>query len=237
MSENWQARQALLMGEEALRLLSSKTVAVIGLGGVGGACAEGLCRGGVGGLILMDHDTVDETNLNRQLFALRSTVGMDNTEAAAARLRDINPACRLSLLPAFYGPETAESLFSLRPDYVVDCIDTVSAKLHLAAECQARGIPLLMSLGTGNRLDPAAFRIGKLSDTAQVGGDGLARAMRREVKKRGLQDPDVLYSTELPRKAVLSDGRRYAPGSVSFCPPVAGYIEAGEVIRRLVGIR
>ena len=145
MSENWQARQALLMGEEALRLLASKTVAVIGLGGVGGACAEGLCRGGVGGLILMDHDTVDETNLNRQLFALRSTVGMDKTEAAAARLRDINPACRLSLLPAFYGPETAESLFSLRPDYVVDCIDTVSAKLHLAAECQTRGIPLLTS--------------------------------------------------------------------------------------------
>ena len=237
MSENWQARQALLMGGEALRLLASKTVGVMGLGGVGGACAEGLCRGGVGGLILMDHDTVDETNLNRQLFALRSTVGMDKTEAAAARLRDINPACRLSLLPAFYGPETAESLFSLRPDYVVDCIDTVSAKLHLAAECQTRGIPLLMSLGTGNRLDPAAFQIGKLSATAQVGGDGLARAMRREVKKRGLQDPDVLYSTGLPRKAVLSDGRRYAPGSVSFCPPVAGYIEAGEVIRRLVGTR
>lgn len=232
--ENWQARQALLMGEAAVDALAGKTAAVVGLGGVGGACAEGLCRGGVGSLILMDHDTVDETNINRQLFALRSTIGMEKTLAAEKRLLDINPACRIIRLSAFYGPETAETLFSCRPDVVIDCIDTVSAKLHLLAECASRGIPLLMSLGTGNRLDPAAFRVGRLSDTARAGGDGLARAMRREVRKRGLPDPDVLYSTELPCKTVLPDGQRYAPGSVSFCPPVAGYIEAGWAIRTLL---
>lgn len=235
MAENWQARQALLMGEEALDLLREKTVAVIGLGGVGGGCAEGLCRGGVGGIILMDHDTVDETNLNRQLFALRSTIGIPKTEAAAARLKEINPQCRLTLLPEFYSPETADKLFACQPDYVVDCIDTVSSKLHLAESCLRRGIPLLMSLGTGNRLDPTCFRIGRLSQTAQVGGDGLARAIRREARKRGLPDLEVLYSLEIPRKAVLADGHRYAPGSVSFCPPVAGYIEAGWVIRKLTG--
>ena len=234
---DWLDRQRMLIGGEACRRLAAARVAVVGLGGVGGACMEGLCRAGIGALLLVDHDTVELTNLNRQLLATRRTVGMGKAEAARERALAINPDCEAAAPPVFYGEETAEKLFDFRPDYVVDCIDTVSAKLHLAAECQARGIPLLMSLGTGNRLDPAAFRIGKLSDTAQVGGDGLARAMRREVKKRGLQDPDVLYSTELPRKAVLSDGRRYAPGSVSFCPPVAGYIEAGEVIRRLVGIR
>ena len=234
---DWLDRQRMLIGGEACRRLAAARVAVVGLGGVGGACMEGLCRAGIGALLLVDHDTVELTNLNRQLLATRRTVGMGKAEAARERALAINPDCEAAAPPVFYGEETAEKLFDFRPDYVVDCIDTVSAKLHLAAECQARGSPLLMSLGTGNRLDPAAFRIGKLSDTAQVGGDGLARAMRREVKKRGLQDPDVLYSTELPRKAVLSDGRRYAPGSVSFCPPVAGYIEAGEVIRRLVGIR
>lgn len=238
MAENWLSREALLIGEEALSLLQKARVAVIGLGGVGGACAEGLCRTGIGSLILMDHDTVDETNLNRQLFATRETLGLEKTEAADMRLRSINPKCERILLTEFYSAETSDLLFSLRPDYIVDCIDTVTAKLHLAARAEREGIPLLMSLGTGNRLDPTAFRIGDIEETAHNGaGDGLARVMRRETKKRGIGHFDVLFSDEPASKAVIPDEEkgRYAPGSISFCPPAAGFIEAGFVVRKLIG--
>ena len=223
MSEKWQARQTLLLGEEKMTTLAQKCVAVIGLGGVGGACAEGLCRAGIGKLILMDHDEVDETNINRQMIATCETIGMPKTEACAKRLLSINPRLEVVKLQMFYGADTADALFAQQPDYIVDCIDTV--------------IPLLMSLGTGNRLDPTAFRIGKIEETASCGaGDGLARVMRRETRKRGLTAFDVLYSTEPPVKAVVAGNGRYAPGSIAFCPPVAGLIEAGFVIRRLAGI-
>ena len=239
MSETWQTRETLLIGEEAVEKLKNSTVAVIGLGGVGGACAEGLCRAGIGHLILMDHDTVDETNINRQLFAVRDTIGMAKTDAAHKRLYSINPNCKFTCLELFYSAETSDALFSLHPDYIVDCIDTVTAKLHLAARCQNEGIPLLMSLGTGNRLDPTAFKIGKIEETAHNGaGDGLARVMRVETRKRGIHAFDALFSSEAPAKAVISnpDAGRYAPGSISFCPPVAGYIESGYVVRKLIGI-
>ncbi len=237
MAENWLAREALLIGEKAIDILKKSTVAVIGLGGVGGACAEGLCRAGIGHLILMDHDTVDETNINRQLIATRETIGQEKTQACASRLSSINPACRLTLLTEFYSETTSDLLFDLHPDYIVDCIDTVTAKLHLAARCQCENIPLLMSLGTGNRLDPTAFKIGKISETASTGaGDGLARVMRRETKKRGIGRFEVLYSTEPAAKAVIPDMEkgRYSPGSISFCPPAAGFIEAGHVVRKLI---
>ena len=151
----------------------------------------------------------------------------------------INPECKLIKIPAFYSAETASLLFDRRPDYIVDCIDTVSSKLHMAKTCQEKGIPLLMSLGTGNRLDPTAFRIGDIEETAHNGaGDGLARVMRVETRKRGITAFKVLYSDEPAAKTVVSDSEtgRNAPGSISFCPPAAGFIEAGYVVRSLLGM-
>lgn len=233
----WQARQQLLIGQENCQKLAEASVAVVGLGGVGGAVAEALARAGIGRLILMDHDCVDLTNLNRQLIATLDTVGMPKTQAAAARICSINPDCTLQLLPVFYIAETSDALFNLKPDYVVDCIDTVTAKLHLAQRCAEEKIPQLICLGTGNRLDPSAFRIGDISETAHSGGgDGLARVMRRELKKRGIFKAQVLYSTEPAAKAVISDPEtgRNAPGSISFCPPAAGFLLASRVVRDLM---
>ena len=234
---DWLNRQELLIGSTATEILKNSTVAVLGLGGVGGACAEALCRAGVGRLILLDSDRVELSNLNRQLFATRDTVGMLKTEAAMKRLSSISDFCEFLSLPIFYSTETAEELFALNPDYVIDCIDTVTAKLHLAESCRERSIPLLMCLGTGNRLDPGQFVIGDLYETANVGGCGLARVMRREMKKRGFKKQKVLYSKELPRKAAVPgrEGGRSAPGSISFCPPAAGFLLAGAAVRDLIG--
>ena len=234
---DWQNRERLLIGDEKVARLRKATVAVLGLGGVGGACAEGLCRAGIGSLILVDSDRVDITNLNRQLIATRNVVGRLKTDVCRERLESISDFCQVTPLPMFYGADTAERLFALNPDYVVDCIDTVTAKLHLAVACRERGIPLLMCLGTGNRLDPTAFTIGDISETAGVGGCGLARAMRRELKKRGITKQKVLYSKELPQKAAVPgrESGRSAPGSISFCPPVAGFILAGQAARDLMG--
>ncbi len=235
--ENWLSRQEMLMGVDACRKLAGARVAVIGLGGVGGACVEGLCRAGIGALLLVDHDTVSETNLNRQLLATRLTIGKDKAQAARERVLSINPDCVVEVLSIFYGEDTAEQIFSFQPDYIVDCIDTVTAKLHLAEQCRARNIPLLMALGTGNRLDPSAFRIGKIEDTAQTGaGCGLARVMRRELKKRGISGQRVLYSLEPAGKSVVEGDGRHAPGSFSCCPPAAGFLMASYVIRAIAGM-
>ena len=236
--EDWLMRQRLLIGDEACRKLQDSTVAIIGLGGVGGACVEALCRCGVGTLILVDHDRVDLTNLNRQLIATRSTIGQAKTEVCRQRVLDINPSCKVIPLELFYGEETWRQVFSLKPDYVIDCIDTVTAKLHLAVTCKEQQVPLLMCLGTGNRLDPSAFCIGDISETAQTGaGCGLARVMRRELKKRDIYEQTVLYSTEPAVNTVVSSEEtgRNTPGSISFCPPVAGYLLAGKVVRDLLG--
>ena len=235
--EDWLMRQRLLIGDEACEKLKDSTVAVIGLGGVGGACVEALCRCGVGTLILVDHDRVDLTNLNRQLIATRGTVGLSKAESCRRRVLDINPSCNVVPLELFYGEDTDERVFSQKPDYIIDCIDTVTAKLHLAVTCKERRIPLLMCLGTGNRLDPSRFRIGDIEETARTGGGcGLARVMRRELKKRGIVHQQVLYSTEPAAKTVVSDGEtgRNAPGSISFCPPVAGFLLAGKAVRDLL---
>ena len=235
--EDWLMRQRLLLGDEACRKLEQSTVAVIGLGGVGGACVEALCRCGIGTLVLVDHDTVDMTNLNRQLVAVRSTVGLPKTEACRRRILDINPSCKVVPLELFYGEDTWEQVFAQKPDYIIDCIDTVTAKLHLAVTCKEQQVPLLICLGTGNRLDPLSFRIGDIEETAKSGGGcGLARVMRRELKKRGITRQQVLYSTEQPAKTVISDGEtgRNAPGSIAFCPPVAGYLLASRAVRELI---
>ncbi len=233
--ENWLAREEMLIGYDAVTKLNSATVAVIGVGGVGGACAEALCRAGVGKLILVDHDKVSLTNINRQLIALRSTVGMSKVTACEKRLLDINPDCDVIPLPIFYNEETADEIFKLNPDYIIDCIDTVSAKLHLAQKCKEKNIRLLMCLGTGNRLDPTAFKIGDIGETAKTGaGCGLARVMRKELKDRGITHQTVLYSTEPAKKCVIAEDGKNAPGSISFCPPVAGYVLASKVVKDLI---
>lgn len=227
-------RTKALIGEKAAALLSAKRVAVVGLGGVGGSCAEALSRCGIGSLILMDHDTVDVTNLNRQQFATAGTLGLRKTEAAKRRLGQAAPWCSLFELDAFYSADTRELLFSLHPDLVIDAIDTVTAKLDLAVSCKERAIPAITCLGTGNRLDPSAFRLGVIEDTAGC-GCGLARVMRRELKKRGLSGQPVLYSTEAPRPVVCdTQNGRHSPGSISFCPPAAGLMLASWAVRRLL---
>jgi len=232
--EDFRTRTQALLGQEAMEKLDRARVAVVGLGGVGGACAEALARAGVGNLLLMDHDQINATNINRQLFATVDTVGMLKTEAALARLLRINPQGRFTPLPVFYEAASREKLFSYGPEWVVDAVDTVTAKLDLAAACRERGVPLIQCLGTGNRLDPSAFRLGVIEDTAGC-GCGLARVMRRELRRRGLAGQPVLYSVEPPVSAVLpGENGRHPPASISFCPPAAGYLLASWVVRQIL---
>ena len=228
-------RTELFLGKEATEKLKNSRVAVIGLGGVGGAAAEALARAGIGNLLLIDGDTVDETNINRQLLATYETVGMDKTKAAKLRLEKIAPDSEMEFRKEFYLPENSAFLYEWKPDCIVDAIDTVTAKLHIAEECKKRGIKLLMCLGTGNRLDPEKLRIGDISETAGSGCP-LARVIRKELKKRGIEKQTVLFSTEEAKKAALdSEGGRHSPGSISFVPPVAGYILAGKCVRDIIG--
>lgn len=234
--QKWYTRTQQLLGADNFNRLQTAAVAIIGVGGVGGACAEALCRAGIGRLIIMDHDTVDITNINRQLIATHDTVGQQKVAVLMARLKSINPACDVVALPEFYSEENKGVLDNM-PDFVVDAIDTVSAKLSLAAECRARAIPLISSMGTGNRLDPTSFRLGTIADTAHSDcGCGLARVMRKELRRRGITDLTVLYSVEYPRSIVSdSSNGRHSPASISFCPPVAGYIIASHVVSKLMG--
>ena len=232
-------RTQLLLGAEAMEKLKNSRVAVFGLGGVGGYVAEALIRSGVGALELIDHDTISESNLNRQLFALRSTLGMGKAEAAKARMLDINPAAQVVARQEFYGPDTAENFDFRQYDYVVDAIDTVTGKLALIAAAKAANVPILCCMGTGNKLDASLFRIADISKTAVC---PLARVMRKECAKRGYRQVKVLYSTEdalapalTPEDlAELPEGRRTIPGSVSFVPSVAGLLIAGEVVKDLI---
>ncbi len=227
-------RTALFLGEEAMAKLNNARVAVMGLGGVGGSAAEALVRAGVGHILLVDGDSVDETNLNRQLLATAETVGMDKITAAKLRFENIDPERDITYLKEFYLPENSEFLYSWKPDYIIDCIDTVTAKLHMAQKCRGLGIDLLMCLGTGNRLDPEKLKIGDISETVGSGCP-LARVIRKELKKRGIEHQTVLFSTEEAAKAALdSENGRHAPGSISFVPPVAGYLLAGKCVREII---
>ncbi len=235
---DWLSRTKLILGAEAVNTLSLSTVAVLGLGGVGGACAEALCRAGVGRLILIDHDLVDETNLNRQLLATRKTVGQKKCDAAKERLQSINPNVQLVLLDQFYLPENSNFLYEEHPHVVLDAIDTVTAKLHLAENCFAKGIPLVSCMGTGNRLDPSKLRAGDIAETANTGvGCPLAKVMRRELRKRGVASLRVIYSVEEPVKSVCasdSPSGRHSPGSAAFVPPAAGFLLAAEGVKALL---
>lgn len=232
--DQWLSRSALIIGYDNLSVLKKSRVAVLGLGGVGGAAAEAICRSGVGNILLMDHDRVEVTNMNRQLFATTQTLGQDKCEAGKRRLLDINPRCNIQIISEFYSEKTRDLLFNFSPDYIIDAIDTVTAKLDLAVQCKVKSIPLIMSMGTGNRLDPTKFRIGTIEQTAGS-GCALARIIRRELKRRCIMDQTVVYSTEQPKKVVDNSVKgRHAPGSIAYCPPVAGYILASHVINQLI---
>lgn len=228
-------RTALLLGEEGVARLRAAHVILFGLGGVGGHVAEALARAGVGQLTLVDADTVAESNLNRQILALRSNLGQPKAQAAATRVRAINPDCRVQPVEMFYLPENADSLPFDGADYVVDAVDTVTAKLEIITRAQAAGVPVISCMGTGNRLHPEMLRLGMLSKTS---GCPLARVMRRECRARGLADIPVVYSEEpalipRPSDADPAPGRRAVVGSVSFVPGAAGLILAGAVVRAI----
>ena len=230
------SRTEMLLGAAAVERLGRARVAVFGLGGVGGHAAEALARGGVGSLELVDSDVVSPSDLNRQLIALHSTLGKYKTDAARERLMDIAPDMTVTVRRVFFGPDAADSFDFAGYDYVVDAIDTVSAKIELAVRCRAAGTPLISCMGAGNKLDPTAFRVADLYETSVC---PLARVMRRELKKRGVDRLKVVYSTEpplVPAACGEDTGRRQTPGSVSFVPSAAGLILAGEVIKDLAGI-
>ncbi len=235
-------RSEMLLGRSATAQLAGVHVAVLGLGGVGGAAAEALARAGIGTLTLMDHDCISPSNLNRQIAALHSTLGQPKAEAMAARVLDIHPACRVHARVERYQPETRERFFSSRYDYIIDAIDTVSQKLDLIEQALLRGLPIISALGTGNKLDASLFRVTDLSKTM---GCPLARVLRRELSRRGIVHHKVVFSPELPQRAGAADaperaetappGRRSIPSSVPWVPPVAGFLLAGEVILDLLG--
>lgn len=230
----WLERTELVLGETRLRRLANARVAVIGLGGVGGAAAEALVRAGVGHMLFIDGDTVDDTNRNRQLLATAETVGMDKISAAEGRYRAINPDGDFTFKKEFYLPENSAWLYDWQPDYIIDAIDTVTAKLDIAKQCKTRKIRLIACLGTGNRLDPERLRLGDITETAGCGCP-LAKVMRRELRRRSIEHLPVLFSTEEPAKAIAeSAAGRHPPGSISFVPPVAGYIIAGKCIRDII---
>ncbi len=230
-------RTASVLGCSAVERLAKARVAVFGVGGVGGALCEALARSGVGSIDLFDGDCVSRSNLNRQIIALQSTVGQKKVDVMCARIRDINPDCCVKTHHVFYLPENADEYPLEGYDYIADAIDTVSAKLELIKRAKAQGIPIISSMGTGNKLDPTLFEVTDLSKTQ---GCPLARVMRRELKAVGITHLKVLFSPEppvpLPEDAPVGErkGSYRAPGSLSFVPPVAGYIMAGQIVRDLV---
>ena len=237
MSEQF-LRTEMLLGRDAIEKLHSARVAVFGLGGVGGYAVEALARSGVGSLDLVDNDTVSVSNLNRQILATHSTVGMLKVEAGKRRVLDINPACVVRTYPIFYTPETADSFDFTRYDYIVDAIDTVTGKLALVERAVAVNKPIICCMGTGNKLDASAFQVADISKTSMC---PLARVMRKELSKRGIRHLKVVYSQEEAmtptgwEAEAAALGKRQIPGSVAFVPGAAGLLLAGEVVRDLAG--
>ncbi|EKU70449.1 ThiF family adenylyltransferase [Selenomonas sp. F0473] len=233
------ARTEMLLGTAGMGRLAESSVAVFGVGGVGSFAAEALARAGIGRLTLIDHDRIDLTNINRQIHALTETVGQAKTAAMAARIRCINSACTVTEMTAFYQPENADIFFAQPYDYVVDAVDTVSAKVDLARQCHRRGIPIISSMGAANKLDPTLF---KILDIYKTKGDPIARVMRKKLKEHGVRHLKVVCSPERPRPVVYraetpAPRRHSVPGTVSFVPSAAGLILAGAVVRDLVGMR
>lgn len=225
MSERF-SRQARIIGEEKMNILKNSSVIVFGLGGVGGAAAEALVRGGIGKIAIVDKDVVDITNLNRQIIATEETVGMKKTDAAEKRFLSINPELIVERFDIFYLPETADEINLSDYDFIIDAIDNVTAKIELIVRAEKQGVPIISSMGTGNKLSPEMLEIADIYKTSFC---PLARVMRRELKNRGVKKLKVIYSKEEPIKTDSS-----VPGSISFTPPVAGYLAASYVIKNLI---
>ncbi len=231
-------RTAMLIGEEGVERLAEKRVAIFGIGGVGGHVVEALARSGVGALDLIDNDTVAESNLNRQLIATYDTIGMQKCQAMKKRIASINPECKVTVYNTFYLPEKRDEFPFDEYDYIVDAIDTVTAKIDLAAVAWERQIPIISSMGTGNKLDPTRFEVTDIFKTSVC---PLAKVMRKELKARGIGRLKVVYSKEEPLKpmtvSITEMDRRATPASCAFVPAVAGLIIAGEVIRNMAGLQ
>ena len=229
------SRTELLLGSEGMEKLKNSRVAVFGIGGVGGHAAEALARSGVGALDLIDSDVISLTNINRQIIATLDKVGHYKTDVMKERIALINPEAEVTAHRKFFLPENSEEFDFTRYDYVIDAVDTVSAKIELVMKAGAAGTPIICSMGAGNKLDPAAFEVADLYSTSVC---PLARVMRTELRKRGVKKLKVVYSKEPPITPLLSDeecGKRTVPGSTAFVPSVAGLIIAGEVIKDLCG--
>ena len=214
-----------MLGKEAVDKLRASHVAVFGVGGVGGFCVEALARAGIGKITLIDADRVAVSNINRQIIATNATVGQYKTEAMKARIADVNPECEVITYEEFYSEENPIPLDGL--DYIADCIDSVRSKLYLITEAKAAGIPIISSMGAGNKLDPTRFTVADISKTHT---DPLAKVIRTELRKKGINHLKVVFSDEMP----INPGRERTPGSISFVPSVVGLIMAGEVIKDIV---
>ena len=230
-------RTVLLLGEDAMRKLNRSRVAVFGIGGVGGYAVEALARSGVGAFELIDRDVVSESNLNRQIIATHKTIGRGKTEVMAERIHDINPDAQVTQHKCFYLPETANQFDFTQYDYIIDAVDTITAKIEIILRAQKAGVPVISSMGAGNKLDPSKF---EAADIYKTSVDPLARVMRRELKKRGVRKLKVVYSKEEPIKplgrieADPEAGRKDVPGSAAFTPAAAGLLIASEVVKDLI---
>lgn len=231
------ARTELLIGKENVEKLNKSKVAIFGIGGVGSFVVEGLARAGIGNFVLIDHDIVSETNINRQIIATTKTIGIPKVEVAKMRILEINPDAKVEIIKEFFMPDSKEILDN-SIDYIVDAIDTVTAKIELVQRANKLNIPIISSMGTGNKLDPTRFEVTDIYKTSVC---PLAKVMRKELKQRGIKKLKVLYSKEEPikPKEILNqkqETKKQVPGSISFVPSVAGLIIVGEVIKDLINL-
>lgn len=228
-------RTELLIGKDSLEKLRKSKIAIFGVGGVGGFAAEALIRAGISEIDMFDKDTVSESNLNRQIVALRSTIGRYKVDVMKERMLDINPIARIETYKVFYLPENADKYPLDKYDYVIDAIDTVSAKLELISRCKSAEVPIISAMGAGNKIDPTRFQVSDIFLTKMC---PLSRVMRRELKSRGVKSLKVVYSEEEAKisEAPIFDKAKPVPGSISFVPSVMGLIIAGEVIKDISGI-
>lgn len=224
----------MLLGREKTEALGDKKVAIFGIGGVGGYVAEALARTGIGAFELVDHDTVNESNINRQIIATMDTIGRNKAEVMKERILSVNPDAQVRVRDCFFLPETADEFYFEEYDYVVDAVDTVTAKLEIIERAKKAGIPVISAMGAGNKLDPTRFEVADISETSVC---PLAKVMRRELKKRGISDVKVVYSREEAMTPLFSlpheETRKKTPGSVAFVPSVAGLVLASEVVKDL----
>lgn len=229
-------RTRMLWGQEAIERLACSRIIIFGVGGVGGYAAEAIARSGVGHITLVDNDTVSITNLNRQIIALHSTIGQLKVEVMRQRILDINPACEVEALPVFYLPENADEIRLQDYDYVVDCIDTVAAKIDIIRRCHELKVPVISSMGAANKVNPTAFRV---TDLAKTHTDPLAKAMRTKLRQMGINHVKVVFSDENPLKPLAAaetppSGKRHIPASNAFVPAAAGLVCASEVIKDII---